>query len=286
MLRHIYEQVEHGALQEALAACDRVIQQQPTYMYDALRFQGRVVASAGTDGRSRGGIPAGTGRARRPLGQNGPGHGPARPRALDEAEQLAEQVTQEAPDYLSAYDFLASVHEAQGGWTMPSMPCSGLPMHRRTIPCASAWSGDVAMRNKDMLTAEKAYGKVIERSKGSSLRTVDDFANLSRVLVERGHIDASRKIAADMKREWRGDKQAELAALVTESLCLHAEGAEEKARGLVDQALACSNRPGGSGSQGPATVAAAGCRSRACLLRGRQGGCRERDHAPDGRREP
>ena len=41
-----------------------------------------------------------------------------------------------------------------------------------------------------------------------------------------------------MKREWRGDKQAELAALVTESLCLNNEGAADKAQHLVDQALA------------------------------------------------
>lgn len=88
------------------------------------------------------------------------------------------------------------------------------------------------------MAAEKAYGKVIERNKGSSLRTVDDFANLSRVLVERGDVAASRRIATEMKREWRGDKQAELAALVTESLCLDIEGSPDKAKALVDQALA------------------------------------------------
>ena len=88
------------------------------------------------------------------------------------------------------------------------------------------------------MAAEKAYGKVLERSRGSSLRTADDFANLSRVLLDRGDTEASRKVVADMRRELRGDKQAELAALVTESLCLHAEGAGEKAKALVDQALA------------------------------------------------
>jgi len=98
--------------------------------------------------------------------------------------------------------------------------------------------GDTAARNKDLLGAEKAYGKVIDRSRGSSLRTVDDFANLSRVLVEKGDVAASRKITADMKREWRGDKQAELAALVTESLCLDMEGSSDKAQGLVEQAIA------------------------------------------------
>lgn len=78
---------------------------------------------------------------------------------------------------------------------------------------------------------------MIERNRGSSLRSVDDFANLSRVLVERGDVAASRKITADMKREWRGDKQAELASLITESLCLDAEGSPEKAAQLVGQAL-------------------------------------------------
>jgi CheY-like chemotaxis protein len=238
VLRRIYEQIEGGALQEAIAACDRVIQQQPGYMYDALRFKGELLHTLGKtreaeevfrrvlEGRVVPWAKMGLAMALRDRG------------ALNEAEQLAEQVTQEAPDYLSAYDFLASVHEAQGH----------LPAAQQTLQRAAEASphntvrqrlvGDVAARNKDMLAAEKAYGKVIERNKGSSLRTVDDFANLSRVLVERGDIAASRKIATEMKREWRGDKQAELAALVTESLCLNSEGAADKAQHLVDQALA------------------------------------------------
>jgi tetratricopeptide (TPR) repeat protein len=238
VLRHIYENIERGALQEAIVACDRVIQQQPQYMYDALRFKGDLLHSLGKtreaeevfrrvlEGRVVPWAKMGLATALRDRG------------ALDEAEHLAEQVTHEAPDYLSAYDFLASVHEAQGK----------LEEAQHTLQRAADASphntvrqrlvGDVAARNKDLLSAEKAYGKVIERSKGSSLRTVDDFANLSRVLVERGDVTSSRKITAEMKREWRGDKQAELAALVSESLCLNSEGSPDKAQHLVDQALA------------------------------------------------
>lgn len=237
VLRKIYEQIERGALQEGIIACDRVIQQQPQFVYDALRFKGDLLHMLGKtreaeevfrrvlEGRVVPWAKMGLATALRDRG------------ALDEAEQLAEQVTAEAPDYLSAYDFLASVHEAQGK----------LEAAQHTLQRAADASphntvrqrlvGDVAARNKDLLAAEKAYGKVIERSKGSSLRTVDDFANLSRVLVERGDVTASRKIAAEMKREWRGDKQAELAALVTESLCLSSEGSAEKAQHLVEQAL-------------------------------------------------
>ena len=241
VLRKIYEGIERGALNEAVLACDRVIQQQPNYISEALRFKGELLHTQGKtreaeevfrlvlEGRVVPWAKMGLAMALRDRG------------ALEEAEQLAEQVTHEAPDYLSAYDFLASVHEAQGR----------LADAQRTLQRGADASphntvrqrlvGDVAARNKDFLAAEKAYGRVMERNRGSSLRNVDDFANLSRVLVERGDLAASRRIAGNMKREWRGDKQAEMAALVTESLCLNAEGSPEKAKALVDLALELQN---------------------------------------------
>jgi DNA-binding response OmpR family regulator len=238
VLRKIYENIERGTLQEAIAACDRVIQQQPAYMYDALRFKGELLHTQGRireaeevfrrvlEGRVVPWAKMGLATALRDRG------------ALDEAEQLAHQVTEETPEFLAAYDFLASVHEAQGKLAEAQQALQRAADVSPHNTVRQRLVGDVAARNKDLLAAEKAYGKVMERSKGSSLRTVDDFANLSRVLVERGNIDASRKINADLKREYRGDKQAELAALVGESLCLHAEGASGKAEQLVEQALA------------------------------------------------
>ena len=238
VLRKIYEKMEQGSLQEALIACDRVIQQQPVYMLDALRFKGELLHTLGRtaeaeevfrrvlEGRDVPWAKMGLATALRDRG------------ALNEAEQLAEQVTQDAPNYLSAYDFLASVHEAQGKFQEAQQTLQRAADASPHNTVRQRMVGDVAARNKDLQAAEKAYGKVIERSRGSSLRTVDDFANLSRVYVQRGNVVASRKIASDMKRELRGNSQAELAALVSESLCLEAEGSPDKARQLVDQALA------------------------------------------------
>jgi tetratricopeptide (TPR) repeat protein len=237
VLRKIYEHIEHGALNDAVEACDRVIQQQPAYMYDALRLKGDLLHSQGKtreaevvfrfvlEGRVVPWAKMGLATALRDRG------------ALDEAEQLAYQVTHDAPDYLSAYDFLASVHEAQGRLAdaQHSLQRGADASPHNTV--RQRLVGDVAARNKDFLAAEKAYSRVMDRSRGSTLRTMDDFANLSRVLVERGNLAASRRIAADLKREWRGDKQAEMAALVSESLCLNAEGLPEKAKTLVEKAL-------------------------------------------------
>lgn len=237
VLRRIYEGIERGALNDALAACDRVIQQQPNYLYDALRFKGELLHTQGKtreaeavyrkvlEGRVVPWAKMGLATALRDRG------------ALDEAEQLADQVTHEAPDFLSAYDFLASVHEAQGRLSEAQQVLQKGADASPHNTFRQRLVGDVAARNKDFLAAEKAYGRVMERNRGSSLRNLDDFANLSRVLVERGDVIASRRIAANMKREWRGDQQAEMAALVTESLCLNAEGLPEKAKALVDKAL-------------------------------------------------
>lgn len=237
VLRRIYERIERGELHEAIAACDRVIAQQPTYQYDALRFKGELLHQLGLTAEAEAVYRRVLEGRVVPWAKMGLAIALRDRNALGEAEQLAEQVLLEAPAYLSAYDFLASVHEAQGrlreaqGVLQRAADVSPHNTVRQRLV------GDVAARNKDLLAAEKAYSKVIARSKGSTLRTVDDFANLSRVLVERGDVDASRRVAADMKRELRGDKQAELAAMVSESLCLKAEGATDKARQLVEQAL-------------------------------------------------
>ena len=238
VLRKIYEQIERGALQEAIAACDRVIQQQPVYQYDALRFKGELLHQLGRTAEAEVVYRRVLEGRVVPWAKMGLATALRDRNALEEAEQLADQVIQEAPEFLSAYDFLASVHEAQGKLKEAQQVLQRAADASPHNTLRQRLVGDVAARNKDLLAAERAYGKVIARNKGSSLRTVDDYANLSRVLIERGDVDASRKISAEMKREWRGDKQAELAALVAESLCLDLEGAGDKAQAIVAQAIA------------------------------------------------
>jgi hypothetical protein len=90
--------------------------------------------------------------------------------------------------------------------------------------------GDVAARNQDLPTAEKAYGKVLQRRRNSSLRDIDDYTNLSRMMLDRGHTAAARLITEELRRDWRGNKQGELAVLVMERLCANQEGEPAKAK--------------------------------------------------------
>jgi tetratricopeptide (TPR) repeat protein len=190
----IYEQIERGALQEAIVACDRVIQQQPTYMYDALRFKGeflhqlgrtreaeevfRAYSKAASCPGPRWGWPwpcVTAGRSTKP--NTWPSRSRRTPRNSCRPTIFSLPCTKRR----------GNLQEAQQGLQRAADASPHNTVRQRLV-------GDVAARNKDLLAAEKAYGKVIERSKGSSLRTADDFANLSRVLVERGDVAASRKM--------------------------------------------------------------------------------------------
>jgi len=237
VLRRIYEQLEQGGLEAAIEACDRVIQQQPLYMYDALRFKGEILHQLGKTGEAEAVFRHVLEGRDAPWAKMGLATSLRDRGALDEAQRLAEQVIEEAPDYLGAYDFLASVHEAREAFDQAQAALQRAADVSPHNTMRQRLVGDVAARNKDYIAAEKAYGRVIDRSRGSSLRNVDDFANLSRVLVERGDVTAARRVASEMKREWRGDKQAELAALVAECLCLDAEGTPERSRELLERAL-------------------------------------------------
>lgn len=237
VLRKIYENIENGALNEAVLACDQIIKQQPKFKYEALRFKGELLHTQGKnhdaeevfrhvlEGRTSPWAKMGLATALRDRG------------ALKEAENLAEQVIRESPDYLSAYDFLSTVHEAQGRLAdaQRALQRGADASPHNTV--RQRLVGDVASRNRDFLAAEKAYSRVMDRNRGSSLRTIDDFANLSRVLVERGDVHSSRRITDELKREYRGNKQAEMAALISESLCLNTEGLPIKAAALVEKAL-------------------------------------------------
>ena len=237
VLRKIYQQIERGALEEAITACNRIVAQQPAYLYDALRFKGELLLQLGQAQDAETVYRQVLEGKNSPWAKMGLAMALRERKAFKEAAALTEQVIEDAPKFLSAYDFLAALHESQGKLNEAQQVLQRAADTSPHNTLRQRLVGDLAVRNGDFLTAEKAYGKVIERSRGSSLRSIDDFNNLTRTLIERGDTEAARKLASEMKRELRGDKQAEMAALIQECFCLHREGSLDKAKQAVDQAI-------------------------------------------------
>jgi tetratricopeptide (TPR) repeat protein len=98
--------------------------------------------------------------------------------------------------------------------------------------------GDIALRNGDLETAEQAYQTALRRARGSSLVSVEDYTNLSRVFLDQGKVAQARTVALDLRRDRRNDPVGEVAASITESLCYRKEGDGARAQEALDKALA------------------------------------------------
>lgn len=233
----LFDSLDNGAYAEALEICERMVAQNNAFLFDALRFKGEILNALERHAEAEAVYQQVLSQKMVPWARMGLAIALRGQNQLPEAEVLGQSLIEDFPEFLSAYDFLAEVREQIGK----------LPEAQEVLQQASLISpnnssrqrlvGDVAVRNNDLQTAEKAYGKVLDRRRGSSVKDVNDYTNLTRVLLDRGQTAAAKAVTEDLRRNWRGDKQGEIAALVMESLCANKEGETGKAQRAVQKAL-------------------------------------------------
>jgi tetratricopeptide (TPR) repeat protein len=234
----VFRHLDNGALAAALAACEKLLERgEPQFLGDVLRHKGAILNALGRHEEARNVYRQALELTSAPWARMGQAVALRGLGELAEAENIGSALIAEFPRYLAAYDFVASVCEERGD----------LAKAQETLQKASAISpnnslrqrvtGDIAVRNEDLDAAEHAYGKVLERRRGSSLRVIDDYANLTRVMLDRGHTDNARRVTQELRRDCRGNAQGELAALVMDSLCANQDGESDKAREFLEKAL-------------------------------------------------
>ena len=234
----VFTLLDRGAFVDALTACDTLLRQDANFLYDTLRFKGEILNALGHYDEAEAVYQRVLDNATVPWARMGLAIALRGKAQLEEAEVIASGLIADFPEFLSAYDFVASVREEMG--RLPEAQ-EVLQQAARISPNNSLRQrlvGDIAVRNQDLDTAERAYGRVLERHQGSSLKTVDDYTNLSRTMIDNGHIEGAHRITRELRRDWRGDKQGEMAALVMDSLCAHHAGEPSKAREALEKALA------------------------------------------------
>lgn len=113
----------------------------------------------------------------------------------DEAQELLEQLAQDAPDFLRAQDLLAKVHEKKGDLDSAKRILNQLidknpkALHRhREIVRAAAATGDHDM-------ALKAYELMHSHGKGSSFVKPSDYCSYAGMLMAQGVPGAAEKLS-------------------------------------------------------------------------------------------
>jgi len=233
----VFEHLDNGSFIDALAACEGLLGRDDQFLYDTLRFKGEILNALGRYDEAKVVYQQVLDNATVPWARMGLAISLRGLDELSEAEQLGNSVIADFPEYLAAYDFVASVREEMGKLEEAQDVLQKAAAISPNNSMRQRMVGDVAVRNDDLDTAERAYGKVLERHRGSSLKVIDDYTNLTRVMIDQGHTDGAKHITKELRRDWRGSKQGELAALVMDSLCADQEGEPAKARQALEKAL-------------------------------------------------
>ncbi len=233
----VFLRLEKNDYPAAASACDAVIARGPPHRIEALRIKGRILNALKAYGEAE--TLYQQVLAEQPLPWAQMGHAKALHglRQLEEARAVIKRLVRNAPRYLAAYDFLASIEEEMGN---PFAAQEALQQAVQISPnnfLRQRIVGEIAMRNGDFELAEKAYLKVLERCRGSSSQQLTDYANLARVMLNRNAIDRARKVIQELRRYLRGNKESEYVALVFDSLCNNKEGETSKAREALNRAL-------------------------------------------------
>ena len=234
----VFEQLDRGAFVDALDSCDKLLAKDELFLYDTLRFKGEILNALGRHDEAKAVYQRVLDNATVPWARMGLAIALRGQEQLAEAETLATELIADFPEFLSAYDFVASVREEMGKLPEAQAILQQAAIISPNNSLRQRLVGDIAIRNNDLDAAERAYGRVLERHQGSSLKTIDDYTNLSRTMLDNGHLEGAKKISRDLRRDWRGNKQGELAALVVDSLCAQEEGEPGKAQDALDKALA------------------------------------------------
>ncbi len=233
----LFEHLDRGAYSDALASCEQLSAKEPAFLPETLRYKGEMLNVLGRYPEAQALFQQLQEKIKAPWVRMGLATALRGQEQLPDAEALGTALIADFPEYLAAYDFVASVLEEMG---RPEEAQQILQRAAEISPNNSLRQrvvGDIAMRNKDVASAERAYTKVYERRQGSSLKVIDDYANLSRVMLDNNRLDGARRITQELRRDLRGNKQGELAALVMDSLCAWKEGETNKARQTLERAL-------------------------------------------------
>lgn len=269
-LAEIYDHLDSGSFGDALSVCERMLAEKDknVFLLDTLRLQGEILNVLGRHQEAQAVYERVLEQRVVPWARIGLATALRGQKDFTEAESLGQSLIEEFPEFTTAYDFLAQVRVEMGKMAEAQQvlqDAAAMSPHNST---RQKMVGDMAARNNDLETAEKAYGKVLERLRGSSLRTVDDYSNLSRVMLDRDNVTGVRQLAEELRRDWRGSKHAEIAALVMEGLCAGKEGDLTKAQGTVSKALASYQSLNGEPEKSPLSAKVMLDLAHACLMVG------------------
>ncbi|MDK2122546.1 tetratricopeptide repeat-containing response regulator [Parachitinimonas caeni] len=230
---------------KALAECNKRIAERGPFVLDFLKLKGRLSLMIGDHSGAKATYESVLRVRPIPWAKMGLAKALFHLKDYDASRSIFENVLAENDRVMEAYDWLSRIHQAEHAYPeaqsvlLQAVEISPAIVHRQKK------LGEVAMRNGDFEVAEAAYQQTISLAKYSFWRDAGDYASLNRVQLAKGDVMAAAKTAAEVRKEFRYDQQAEVLATVMECQVSKVQGNDDRANTLLDKARTQLNALGG-----------------------------------------
>ncbi|HEX5364974.1 MAG TPA: response regulator [Gallionella sp.] len=154
----------------------------------------------------------------------------------NEAQQLAQEILTDSPQFMAAYDFLGGLLSSSGD---KKAALEVLQKAREVAPGTMSRIRELSTLAVDTgqpELAEAVMRQALQKHKYSPVRRVNDYAVLSHALANQGKANEALSIIGEARKDFR-DEQSQIILATSESVAQHAAGNAELAEAALARAM-------------------------------------------------
>lgn len=215
--RCVDESMRNNEYLRAIEECNLRIGNRDEYTLDFMKLKGRLSLMIGDFQGAKQVYTSVLAARPIPWAKMGLGKAEYHLKNLATAEHQFKEVLETNGQVMEAYDWLAKTHTAQAEYAAAQAILQNAVNLSPTIVNRQKALGDVAHKNKDFDVAEQALRDTITLAKYSFWRDAGDYAQLSKVQLDKGDVDAAKKTVSEVRRDFKQDPQAAMLSYVMEA---------------------------------------------------------------------
>ncbi|MBF0404188.1 tetratricopeptide repeat protein [Candidatus Magnetominusculus xianensis] len=210
----------------ALQACNERIEQKPKNMYEFMRIKADLSITLGNYSDAEQIYDAVIAIRRVPWALLGLGKVCFYTERFFEARDIFQELVDEHRSLMEAYDWLAKTLDELGETKEAQRVLTrAVEVSPKAILRQKALA-QVAIKNKDLNTAEKSFRNAVDMGKLSCFREAADYTGLAKVLIEKKSPGKALELLEESKKLFEGEPEAALQSVVVQGLAYKTMGDE------------------------------------------------------------
>ena len=244
----VYDLMDKQDYRRAIQACDEILKSPSQYVIDLMRLKAEICLLLGDYAQSRELYEQALAIREIPWARMGLGKSLFYQNDFDLAAAIFRQVTEDNPSYMSAYDWLAKAHSAIGDERAAQRALMAATVKSPRMLQRRKTLGETAYSNDDLETAQNSFEAVLDLGRNSAFIAAEDYANLSRVFIDKDNYDQALAVMKDARKVFNNSPDAVLHGAIMDSLAYGKSGDKAAAAAELKKALeffnTSENKPG------------------------------------------